>query len=355
MKKALLFVSLFTLGSGFAQDCTKLFISEYVEGWSNNKALEIYNPTNQTINLSEYVVARFSNGSTSATVEDAVQLSGTIAPYDVYVAVLDKRDPNGEDLEAPVWDSLQAKADGFYSPVYAETAGDGGNNTFYFNGDDVVMLLKGTLSGGPTATLPNTLVPYDIFGKLGERPTNAAGGTSAPTGGWSTAFPYTGGANGVIVTADHSMVRKGTIQKGATSLQLSFFNPLLEWDTLPPVIQRLDENGNPLFGQSGNPILDGNWSTLGWHNCMCNPTWSVAEISDIKFDIFPNPSENGIFQVSSPSDIQTVTVYNSVGQVVKTITNAGKEVTVKLNDVHGVYLVKIDTGNGVATKRIIIK
>jgi len=28
-----------------AQDCADLIISEVVEGWSNNKALEIYNPT----------------------------------------------------------------------------------------------------------------------------------------------------------------------------------------------------------------------------------------------------------------------------------------------------------------------
>jgi predicted extracellular nuclease len=49
-------------------NCTELFISEYVEGWSNNKALEIYNPTSQAINLSGYFVSRYSNGSTSATV-----------------------------------------------------------------------------------------------------------------------------------------------------------------------------------------------------------------------------------------------------------------------------------------------
>ena len=34
-----------------AQDCTELFISEYVEGSHNNKALEIYNPTDTDIDL----------------------------------------------------------------------------------------------------------------------------------------------------------------------------------------------------------------------------------------------------------------------------------------------------------------
>ena len=64
MKKNLLFiVSVLTLNAT-AQNCSELFISEYVEGWSNNKALEIYNPTNAAIDLSNYAVIRMNNGST---------------------------------------------------------------------------------------------------------------------------------------------------------------------------------------------------------------------------------------------------------------------------------------------------
>ena len=35
-----------------AQNCTDLFISEYIEGSYNNKAIELYNPTNEAIDLS---------------------------------------------------------------------------------------------------------------------------------------------------------------------------------------------------------------------------------------------------------------------------------------------------------------
>lgn len=90
MKKILFSVFSLLAGLSYSQDCAKIFISEYVEGWSNNKAIEIYNPTSSTINLGEYFVARYSNGSTTATVANSVQLSGTIAPWDVYVAVLIK-------------------------------------------------------------------------------------------------------------------------------------------------------------------------------------------------------------------------------------------------------------------------
>ena len=81
-------------------DCSQLFISEYVEGWSNNKALEIYNPTSQSIDLSSYSISRYANGGTTPS---TTQLTGIINAYETFVVCLDKQDPNGEGYEAPVW------------------------------------------------------------------------------------------------------------------------------------------------------------------------------------------------------------------------------------------------------------
>src|SRR6185295_16902729 len=56
---------------GMAQAApTELFFSEYIEGSSNNKALEIYNGTAAPIDLaaSGYSVQMFSNGGTTASV-----------------------------------------------------------------------------------------------------------------------------------------------------------------------------------------------------------------------------------------------------------------------------------------------
>ena len=41
-----------------AQDCSELFISEYLEGSGNNIEVEIYNPTPDVIILTSYYVAR---------------------------------------------------------------------------------------------------------------------------------------------------------------------------------------------------------------------------------------------------------------------------------------------------------
>lgn len=55
----------------------ELFFSEYVEGSSNNKALEIYNPTGAAVDLSAYTVKLYSNGSTTAGSTQV--LSGSLA------------------------------------------------------------------------------------------------------------------------------------------------------------------------------------------------------------------------------------------------------------------------------------
>lgn len=63
--------------------CHNLFFSEYIEGSSNNKAIEIYNPTSSSVDLSNYVVYRFNNGS--PTPSDSLFPQGMIAAGDVYV------------------------------------------------------------------------------------------------------------------------------------------------------------------------------------------------------------------------------------------------------------------------------
>ena len=45
---------------------TDLIISEYIEGSSFNKAIEIYNGTGAAIDLSEYSLELYSNGAATA-------------------------------------------------------------------------------------------------------------------------------------------------------------------------------------------------------------------------------------------------------------------------------------------------
>lgn len=351
LKYTILFLSLIGCINLHAQNtCNELFISEYVEGWSNNKALEIYNPTDNPIDLSGYFVSRYSNGATTATVANSVQLTGVVPPKGVYVGVIEKLDSMGTGQEAPVWDSLQFRADGFYCADYNVS------NAWYWNGNDAVLLAKGTLPASPTTVINATNVPgfavIDVFGKIGENPANETGSSSGNDGAWSSQFPYSTGL-GVLITKDHSMIRKPGILKGQTT-NPSFFDPLLEWDSIPPVVVRLNANGDTLFGQSGNPILDGNWTSLGVHECDCN---SIGLHQDIKAapSVYPNPS-NGVVHVKTQNEIRKIQVVSALGQQVKEInvSSSQGQVDIDLNNLHGVYFLRLLQSNGEQTLHKVI-
>lgn len=354
MKKALLFFSLLASAT-YAQDCSKIFISEYVEGWSNNKALEIYNPTNAPVDLSEYFVARYSNGSASATVKNSVQLEGMVPAHGVFVAVVQKLDPAGTGNEAPVWDSLQARADGYFSPVYDVS------DAFYWNGNDAILLAKGDLTGLASSTqiIPANVPGFaiiDIFGKIGENPANEDGQVCSSCGGaWSSVAPYNTG-EGQLLSIDHSLIRKSTVLKGVTA-PVATFNILAEYDSIPAVTYLLDGNGDTIESQQGNPILFGNWFSLGEHDCNCNPL-SVENPVQEELVVFPNPVNEGVVYIKGATAVREVQVVNALGQTISRVANAGNAtMSVRFgNNDRGVYILRIVQSNGaVTTKRIVVK
>ncbi len=60
-----------------------LFFSEYIEGSSSNKALEIFNPTKNIIDLNNYTVYRNNNGSLTPT--DSLHIQGTLGINEVFI------------------------------------------------------------------------------------------------------------------------------------------------------------------------------------------------------------------------------------------------------------------------------
>ncbi|SDO18350.1 chitobiase/beta-hexosaminidase C-terminal domain-containing protein [Halobacillus aidingensis] len=100
--------------SAEAEGLDDLIISEYVEGSSFNKALEIYNGTGEDVDLSAYTLELYSNGSVEPSRSES--LTGTLASGEVYV-VSDSQ--AGEEIQS----------------ITDLTSGVTG-----FNGDDVLVL-----------------------------------------------------------------------------------------------------------------------------------------------------------------------------------------------------------------------
>lgn len=296
MRKLVLALCLLPFGHALraqTADCSELFISEYVVGSNNNRALELYNPTNSAISLTGYKVGRFRDGSGTPMLLD---LSGSIPARGTYVIVVDKRDPQGTGFEAPVADELLAVADTFVNPVYVQS-----NSPFYFNGDDAVPLIKGT------ATL------LDIVGRIGEDPGTA----------WSD-------ANGTWWTTNKTLVRKPSILKGDTD-GLDEFLPEVEWDSLP----------------------NNTFTNLGWHDCAC-ASLSVNEQEPAKMNLFPNPSADKVLMVSANKDIALIEVYDIIGRQAEQARMAQGVRTKRLDlgMLHdGIYVVRLLMADGTVTSR----
>lgn len=119
-----------------AAPAADLMISVYIEGSSNNKALELYNPTTADLELTGYFLELFSNGGTTA--QTTLPLSGTI-PSSGHLLITN----TGWGLEP---------------------AGDLTSGITNYNGDDAIVLSNGT-----------TVI--DSIGQVGVDPgTNWSGG-----------------------------------------------------------------------------------------------------------------------------------------------------------------------------------
>ena len=127
MKKEMIILAAALLGMGMAsaqeQEVTysDLIISEYVEGSSFNKAIEIYNGTGADVDLSAYTLQKQQDGD--GDYGNALALSGTLASGVTYVIV------NHQCKESDLLDQADLKSE---------------SQVVNFNGNDAVALFKGT-------------------------------------------------------------------------------------------------------------------------------------------------------------------------------------------------------------------
>ena len=152
----------------------ELFFSEYVEGSSNNKALELYNPgsTDVSLDAQAYGIQMYFNGSTGVGL--TINLTGVVPAHGTYVIA-------------------HAQAD----PAIIALAQNSSSSAGWFNGNDVVALRKGNDN-------------VDVIGQIGNNP-----GTE-----WGT---------GLTSTADNTIRRKQAITVGDANGS-DAFDPAVEWD-----------------------------------------------------------------------------------------------------------------------------
>ncbi|MDA0731254.1 MAG: lamin tail domain-containing protein [Bacteroidetes bacterium] len=169
-----------------------LFFSEYAEGTSNNKYLEIFNPTSADISLDGYAFPSVSNAPTTPGVHEfwnTFTLGAVVPAGGFYIVSHGSADP-----------SILALANQNY--------------TYLSNGDDGFALVQGT---------ETDFVVLDVIGQNITDLDYADPGT-----GWAVA----GVTN---ATQDHVLVRKSTVIQGNTDWTLSAGtdDASSEWIVLP--------------------------------------------------------------------------------------------------------------------------
>ena len=145
-----------------------IFFSEYAEGSSNNKYLEIYNNSDQTVDLTQYAFPNVSNDPTTVGEYEywnTFDAGATIEPFGIYVIA----NPSADG-------AILAEADMTF--------------TYLSNGDDGFKLVYGTEDS------------FTVVDELGDW-------QGDPGSGWDVA-----GVSGG--TANHTLVRKSSVQNGSS-------------------------------------------------------------------------------------------------------------------------------------------
>jgi Secretion system C-terminal sorting domain/Lamin Tail Domain len=155
-------------------DCSYPYFSEYVEGSSNNKCLEIYNPSSSPIDLAAggYKIEMYFNGATGSGL--TINLTGIILPGDVFVVCNSAATIDFRNL--------------------ADQTASGG----WYNGDDAIALIY-------------TAGVLDVIGQIGVD----------PGANWSSSG---------IETSEQTLRRYSFLQKGDNNGS-DAFNPAAEWET----------------------------------------------------------------------------------------------------------------------------
>lgn len=249
-KKLLLIAAVFGFGTAAFSQATDLFISEYAEGSSNNKYIEIYNGTGSAVDLSNYEVWRVSNGGTWPEATQA--LTGMLADGDVFIVANSSSDP-----------IILAAAD--ITPSIST-----------WNGDDAVGLAK-FISG--------TFTLIDAVGEDGPDP--------------GTSFTVAGDPAG---TANATIVRKNTICSPNANWTVSAGTDAAssEWIVYP------QDDWTNIGVHTANCSAGCNILSSGISNIACNDNGTPTDDTDdyITFDLDPGGLNLGAnYTVSASSAI----------------------------------------------------
>ncbi len=343
-------------------DSTKIFFSEYIEGSSNNKALEIYNATGEDIDLSMISIKTYFNGNTSAS--GNLSLSGALLNNDVYVIVNNLASSTmtaSADLitnsQAMIYNGNDA-IELYYNGALIDIIGKVGESAIF--AEDVTMLRKPEILNGNTTYTPSEWDRYskDTFSYLGSHTVNdfplsinlasftAEVKQAAVELKWTTASE-TANSHFLLYRNDEVLVKIDGA--GTTSVSTDYL--YIDNTAIPGI-------------EYTYVLADVNYSSIETRHEDRAVTIEIrTHISDIDFVVsaaYPNPFNPILtlsLQYAEASNTQ-LSIYNTQGILVEELINgymnAGhhKIIWDALDMPSGIYIIKAMAGNTVQSQKV---
>ena len=260
-----------------------LFISEYIEGSSNNKAIEIYNGTGSPVNLSSYSLKKQTNGS--GAYGDALALTGTLATGDVYVIA-----------NASANSTIQAVAD-----LQTSSA------ALSFNGNDAIALFK-------NSTQIDEVGVFNLTSNWGTDATLIRNSSvNSPKATYDAADWDSNPTDYTTNLGSHTMIGSSISSTPLSGSPFTILNDvsktltnLTQGSTYEYIVIAKNANVNSSFS-----------------NTISVTTSTGTGISTLKNGLYVYHTDNRLI-INSPVE-NYIGIYNSVGQLLKQIKlNAGK-------------------------------
>lgn len=396
MKKAVLFLTLLVSANGFSQ-CSELFFSEYLEGSSNNKAIEVYNPTSATVDLNDYVIYRYNNGATLAS--DSLFMNASLAAGDVFVIANPSADPiilavkdtthtitfyNGDDVIM-----LKNMVTGDTLDIIGEIGIDPGSNWPVGTGatSEFTLVRQMGINQGQTDWVVGAtewdVYPQNTFDSLGfhnmtacvscatttssitastcDSYTSPSGNTTWTTAGvYTDTIPNAAGCDSII-TIDLTIIPVNVgVTQAANVLTADFAGGAYQWidcsDNTPVVGETSQTFTAMMDGDFAVVVLDGNCSDTS--ACSTVLFWGINEVAFAQtVAIAPNPTK-GETTIQFGEEVNNViaTVYSLSGQEISsTSMSNGTSMTVNIDGEAGFYLVVIESETGERAQLNVIK
>ena len=215
---------------------TPLFFSEYAEGSSYNKYFEVFNPTADTIDLTNYAYPMVNNspGNGAGVYENwnNFDSAAVILPYDVFVVAHVSADS-----------IILANADMIVT-----------GNSALSNGNDGMALVYGNQPSNPVGPDNGGYVILDWIGTWDGDYTNNPGSND----GWDVAGEY-------LATLNHTIIRKCDVMSGDTS-----------W---------VNSAGTNAVNSQWTVMANDDWTDIGMHTTTpCNLVYACTDSLACNFD-----------------------------------------------------------------------